>query len=52
MNIDKNLDGLLYSGAQEGNGVVHVAIHDATFHPSTDWNHAASLLSLIEEKSK
>ena len=52
MNTGKTPDESLYSGGLEGNSVAHVALYDATFHPSIDWNHAASLLYLIEYKVK
>ena len=35
MNIGKTPDESLYSGVQEVNGVVHVALYYATCHPST-----------------
>ena len=47
MKITNDAGDSLYSGGEEVGGCVCVYVHDATFDPSTDINHAASLLCVM-----
>ena len=47
MNITGNPDDLLYSGCQNGKGLVFVSLHDKTLDPLSCLKHAAHYLMYL-----
>ena len=41
----------LFSGGEDGQGEITVALHDAIFHPSDSRQHAASMLDYLRSKA-
>ena len=49
-NIGTDPSESLLSGGEEGNGAIHVEVHDAVFHKSTNYHHMMSAVRIVRQK--
>ena len=52
MNLKETPRESLFSGGEDGNGIIYVSVHDATMDRSTRIKHVVNIYRFIREKSE